>query len=148
VENEQSPAENLTHELEEPELQRILLEEAKRVQKNPPTSSQQTSNENKIEDLSVPQISLRATSEGLQEQDIAIRLPHDAKSTASLTPILADAARQTDLGDTTRNPLRQVTGAKGTEKFPKIPIPPVSGNGSSARSKSQLTILLQNNHSR
>jgi hypothetical protein len=159
MENEKSPAGNLTHELEEPKLQWILLEQAvTRVQREPPTSSQRSSDENKIEDLSVPQISLRATAEGSRELDIAIRLPHDAKSTASPTLILADAARQIDLGDTTRTPLRQVTDAKRegrdpdkvkrTEKFTKIPIPPNSGKGSPARSKSQLTLLLQKDRAR
>jgi len=156
IKNEQSPAENPAHELKETELQHMPLEEANaRVQNNPPTSSQRISNEIKSKDLSVPQVSLRMTSEGEQEQDIgAIRLPQDAKTTAGLTLIPADTARQIDLGDTSRNPLRQVTDAKGegrdpdkvqqTEMFAKRSIPPILRKGSPVRSKSELTLLLQN----
>ena len=66
MENEQSPAGNLTHELvEEPELQ--LLEEAiTRVQRKPPTSSQRSSNETMIEDPTLEENS-QALSETLAQ---------------------------------------------------------------------------------
>jgi len=153
---EQSRAENLTHELKETELQQMLLNEAnRRVQNSPPTLSQRRSNGIEIEELSVPQISLRMTSEGSQEQDMgAIRLTQDVKTAAGLTLIPADTVRQIDLGDTSRNLLRQATGAKGEERdpdevqqiemFAKRQIPPIWGKGSPVRGKSELTLLLQN----
>jgi hypothetical protein len=148
-------------ELNELELQRTLLEEANaRVKKDPRTTN---------DDLRVPQTSLR-TTDGSQDQDLGAMglLPqHDTKSTASAAPTLTDATGQLDLGDTTSSSLPQVTGSMGkskgkgrepdevqqTEMFAKRPVPPVSETApiaerSLARSKSQLTLLLERDRAR
>jgi hypothetical protein len=109
IENQQTLAEDLTHEeLDELELQRTLLEEANACVKNRHRiSSQYTSNE----DHRVPQ-------KGSQEQDVGAihMLIDDTMSTASVAPRLADAIGQPDLGDATCAALPYVTGAKGKNK--------------------------------
>lgn len=157
IENQQIPNEEISEG--ELELQRTLLEEANtRVKKASRTPSQQAWSEN--EDLRVPRTGLATTSDGTQDQDMGgIRL----KSAASLAPTLADATGQLELGDST-TPLPQVTGSQWKNKgkgrdpdnmFAKRPVPSVSGNaaaptpdGPLAKSKSQLTLLLQKGRAR
>lgn len=155
------PGDVTEEELNELALQRTLLDDANaRVKKGTrPTN----------DDLRVPQTSHRMT-DGSHDQDLgAMRLlpQHDAKSTASAAPTLTDATGQLDLSDTTSTSLSQVAVVKGknkgkgrdpdevqrTEMFAKRPVPPVSGTvpiaeGSLARSKSQLTLLLERDRAR
>jgi hypothetical protein len=141
------------------ELQRTLLEEAhSRVTKSSRASSQQVPNRN--EDLRALQPGLTTSSDGAHDQDMSgIRL----KSAASLAPTLADATGELGLGDFA-TPLPRVTGAQDRKKgkgrdsddmFAKRPVPPVSGvaaaptpEGALAKSKSQLTLLLQKDRGR
>ena len=168
--NPQIPGQDMTEADLKP--QRTLLEEANaRGKKNTRMTPQPTSKEARNDDLHAPKTSLCTTSDGAQDQDIGAvgLLPHGAKSTARVVSTLAAATGQLDLGDTTGAPLPQVTGAKGenkgkgrnhkeverTEMFPKRPVPPISGTaatpvleGSLARSKSQLTLLLEKDRAR
>lgn len=169
MENQQTAlTEALTEvELNELELQYTLLEEANARKKNPQSS---TSSE-RLEDLQVPQKSIRSTPVNeLPQQDLgAIRmLPHDAKGTARVALASAEATGQLELSDSI-TPLPQVTGPKGrnkgkgrdpnevqrTELFAKRPVPPIytaatpiPAGDSLARSKSQLTLLLEKDRAR
>ena len=155
------PDDVTVEELHELALQKTLLDDTNaRVKKAPRTIN---------DDPRVPQTSHR-TTDGSHDQDLgAMRLlpQHDAKSTASAAPTLTDATGQLDLSDTTKISLSQIAVVNGknkgkgrnpdevqrTEMFAKRPVPPVSGTapiaeGSLARSKSQLTLLLERDRAR
>ena len=138
------------------ELQQTLHEEANaHVKKSSRSSSQQVLNEN---DVRIPQPTLATTSDGAHDMS-GIRL----KSAASLAPTLTDATGELEVGDPATL-LPKATGVQGKNKdkgrdpdgmFAKRPVPLLSGNaaaptpeGPLAKSKSQLTLLLQKDRAR
>ena len=169
IQNQQtSLVEDLTkEELNELELQHTLLEDASARKKNLRSSA----SGEPFEDLQVPQKSIHSTpvSRPPQQDQGAIRmLPHEAKGTARVALASAEATGQLGLSDPITL-LPQVTGAEGrnkgkgrdpneiqrTELFAKRPVPPISTvvapiptGDSLARSKSQLTLLLEKDRAR
>ena len=154
IENQQTLEEEISEG--ELDLQQTLLDAANAgANKTSTTSSQQISNES---DGSHP--TLATTSIGTHDTSMSgTRL----KSAASLAPTLADATGQLNLSDSA-TPQPRVTGAEGRDKgkdrdpgdlFAKRPVPSASGNqaaptpdGPLAKSKSQLTFLLQKDRAR
>jgi hypothetical protein len=166
VENQQP---DLTEEkLEELEVQRILLAEANaRVQAVPqaPAQAIRESTRNLSSGRQL-QAANRSASEGNLGKTANRFMSPDYKSNASLAPTLSDATGELDMREEGSG-TPEYTG-KGKERaagephrsidiFAKRPVPPISATsstpadtpvGSLARSKSQLTLLLQKDKER
>jgi len=160
VENHQAPEDDVSaEELEELELQRTLLAEAKALVEKKILEKKAQAAQNSPK----PQSAEPGTS---HEAQGALRyLGHDRKSSASLAPTLTAAAGQIDLGgDSIEENAGNVGKGKGrdleelgpAEMFAKRPVLPVTGSytpapdapASLARSKSQLTLLLEKDRSK
>ena len=168
VENNQGPPPELTEEdIEELEVQRLLLEEANaRVQKKYPASSQHDpSQQNEGDQTSRTAFESRSDGQHDPAALAVLRgLPKEAKTCASAAPTLTDATGQLDLGKAatsvpknTFGSTNQLDEGKGRDPediqpagmFAKRPVQSVAtasvpdSMGSLARSKSQLTMLLE-----
>lgn len=169
VENRQTSEENLhADEIEQLEMQRILLAEANaRLQETRPTQAVQNSNQS----MGPPalQAANRSASDGNLDIGANRYMRHEKKSTASLAPTLAAATGELNLGDNGLDqPPKTTAGNKDkgkgkdreqyerAEMFAKRPVQPIPGAGqgavdtpsSLARSKSQLTLLLEKDRAR
>ena len=172
IENQQTiiRAEDLTEEeLEALELQHAILEQIN-SQNNSNTRS--TTSSQRSEDLRVPQKSIASAlaNESSRQNLGAIRmLPHDVKSDPKVALASAKATGQLELNDDVTTP-PQVTSTKGRDKgkgrdpdelrqaelFAKRPVPPILSTATTpvpaadslARSKSQLTLLLEKDRAR
>lgn len=169
LENSQASSEELTsEELEELEMQRILLAEANaRMQEGPPPEADSVkgnlrSNARQSQRL---QTQNRSASEGNLSLGANRYLSHGNKSATILAPTLTDATGEMELGgDATIEPTRATSRRTGkgkgkdldqhtTDLFAKIPVQPSTGAvvdtpSSLARSKSQLTLLLEKDRAR
>lgn len=163
-------AEDLTvEELEELEMQRILLAEANaKVQETTPATTHAVINPSKhVGTVQAALMPSRSASEGNLSRGANLYLPHDSKTAASLAPTLAAATGELGIGEDGSSRSRRTTPNIGKGKgrdpddlgtvdmFAKRPIQPVSGvplaantPGSLARSKSQLTLLLEKDRAR
>jgi hypothetical protein len=165
--NRNSPPELTEEELEELEVQKLLLEEANaRVQKKYPASSQDVPSQQN-EGVQTSRTAFRSRSDG-QHNPAALAvlrgLPKETKSGASAAPTLTDATGQLDLGKAAAAVPKNTFGStnkldkgKGRDPediqpagmFAKRPVQSVAtasvpdSISSLARSKSQLTLLLE-----
>jgi hypothetical protein len=169
VENFQPSSGDLTsEELEELEMQRILLAEANaRMQEGPLAEAESVKRNSRstTQHNQTLQSQNRSASEGNLNLGANRYLHQSNKSATILAPTLTDATGEVELGgnatnDPSRTSPRRLIRGKGkdpeqhaTDLFAKIPVlPPPSAvadtPSSLARSKSQLTLLLEKDRER
>lgn len=158
-------------ELEELEMQRILLAEANaRMQKTTPAATHAVLDSNRNAGSGKTwQAPNRSASDGHLNSGVSRYLPHEHKSVASLAPTLTEVTGELNLGDDESDVPRTVTpmhtgkgkgrdpeDVRSASMFAKRPVPSIpkaisaAPNTSStlARSKSQLTLLLERDRAR